>query len=518
MLEDDDTDWDHELRALEQSPLAAGLGALARADALAQRMAQLRPGSIEQARAWIVRSRGLSAVGRHTDAMTDARHAVRLLRAGGDAPTLALALEALGNACTRDGDYPAALGVLEEAIWLARRGDAALLARARNALAVCLHEMGRYDDALALYDEARAALSVDEHRRIWMVLTGNREHALLMQAFRLLDQGDAEGARLHARRAEDTADLVLAHWREAGEPLALAGCLDNRAAAQVLAGTPERAHVLLDEAERLADTPVGGHERVYLALTRARAHLAEGDAVSAVAVLQAQLDRHAAQGLRARLDELLRVMAIAREAAGDLAGALAVFKRHHAEHARLVLAHAEERARMLAVKLQTERLVQESRQDPLTGLANRRRLDEYLAGMLPRATPRDPLTLVLIDLDEFKPINDRHGHQVGDVALRWVARHLQAQCRQTDLPARLGGDEFALALAAPVAVAERVCLRLREALARQAPELPPGLVVHFSAGVAQSDGQGGTQALIARADQALYAAKAAGRDAVRIAA
>jgi diguanylate cyclase (GGDEF)-like protein len=257
---------------------------------------------------------------------------------------------------------------------------------------------------------------------------------------------------------------------------------------------------------------------VYLALTRARAHLAEGDALSAVAVLQTQLDRHAAQGLRAKLDELLRMMAIAREAAGDLAGALAAYKQHHLEHSRMVLAHAEERARMLAVKLQTERLVQESRQDPLTGLANRRRLDEYLAGMLPRATPREPLTLVLIDLDEFKPINDRHGHQVGDVALRWVARHLQAQCRQTDLPARLGGDEFALALAAPVAVAERVCLRLRESLARQAPELPPGLVVRFSAGVAQSDGQGGAQALMARADQALYAAKAAGRNAVRIAA
>ena len=106
--------------------------------------------------------------------------------------------------------------------------------------------------------------------------------------------------------------------------------------------------------------------------------------------------------------------------------------------------------------------------------------------MLPRASDEHPVSLVLIDLDHFKSINDRYRHLAGDAALRWVATHLQAQCRQTDLPARLGGDEFALVLSAPLAVAHQVCNRLRVAVAERAADLPADVTIRLSAGIAEA--------------------------------
>jgi diguanylate cyclase (GGDEF)-like protein len=134
--------------------------------------------------------------------------------------------------------------------------------------------------------------------------------------------------------------------------------------------------------------------------------------------------------------------------------------------------------------------------------------------MLPRASDEHPVSLVLIDLDHFKSINDRFRHLAGDAALRWVATHLQAQCRQSDLPARLGGDEFALVLTAPLAVAHQVCTRLRVAVAERSSELPAEVTIRLSAGIAEATAPCDPTHLFKRADEALYAAKAAGRDAV----
>ena len=194
-----------------------------------------------------------------------------------------------------------------------------------------------------------------------------------------------------------------------------------------------------------------------------------------------------------------------------------------------MLERAEQQASALVVALSTERALRqvseerdraerahlEARHDQLTGLANRRRFDEFLAGVLPRASDQHPVSLVLIDLDHFKSINDRYRHLAGDAALRWVAGHLQAQCRQTDLPARLGGDEFALVLSAPLAVAHQVCNRLRVAVAERATGLPADVTIRLSAGIAEATAPCDAVHLFKRADEALYAAKAAGRDAIR---
>jgi two-component system cell cycle response regulator len=148
--------------------------------------------------------------------------------------------------------------------------------------------------------------------------------------------------------------------------------------------------------------------------------------------------------------------------------------------------------------------------DALTGLANRRTLEEMLEREISRATRHgDDVTLVMIDLDHFKSLNDTHGHQVGDEVLRHVGRRLSEQCRDFDTPARYGGEEFAVVLPRCLqAEAEEVAERMRASLASGGP-----VPITASAGVATFPSQAGSSdELIRAADHALYRAKGAGRD------
>jgi diguanylate cyclase (GGDEF)-like protein len=158
--------------------------------------------------------------------------------------------------------------------------------------------------------------------------------------------------------------------------------------------------------------------------------------------------------------------------------------------------------------------------DPLTGLANRRRLLGAFADELNRsARYGTPLALLLIDLDRLKEINDRRGHAQGDRALQLVAESLRKSCRATDLPARTGGDEF-LVLATntsageALALAHRVCATVRRLGLPDKEKTVPAPAVTVSIGVADLDDvtMPTFVALHAAADGALYAAKAAGRD------
>ena len=144
--------------------------------------------------------------------------------------------------------------------------------------------------------------------------------------------------------------------------------------------------------------------------------------------------------------------------------------------------------------------------DGLTGVANRRTLDEALAA-LARAGGTRPLTVALLDVDHFKAVNDRHGHQTGDEVLRAVAAAAASVVRGSDLLARYGGEEFALVLpGTTTADAQSLVERLRAAVsAGTSPR------VTCSVGLAGGDPARAVE-LLAAADRALYAAKAAGRD------
>jgi diguanylate cyclase (GGDEF)-like protein len=163
--------------------------------------------------------------------------------------------------------------------------------------------------------------------------------------------------------------------------------------------------------------------------------------------------------------------------------------------------------------------------DPLTGLPNRRRLDEVLAEAWSRwRRDRTPVSVLMIDIDHFKALNDTAGHPAGDACLKTVAAALATTCDAADgLLCRWGGEEFLALLPntdAPAAadVARRALVAIRD-LALPHAAVPAGLVtISIGAATAPPTSVAGPDDLVARADRALYAAKRAGRDRVATAA
>lgn len=175
------------------------------------------------------------------------------------------------------------------------------------------------------------------------------------------------------------------------------------------------------------------------------------------------------------------------------------------------------RARLQTEHLRAERdrFALESLTDSLTGLANRRALEARLGELSTRATRSTRSTLIIVDVDRFKPVNDRFGHDVGDQVLRRIGRILRDCVRPGDLAARLGGDEFVLVLdSADEDVAIRRGHEVRDRIrAEPWSAVDPELDVAASVGVAC--GQHDETALYRAADEALYEAKRAGGARVR---
>jgi diguanylate cyclase (GGDEF)-like protein/PAS domain S-box-containing protein len=167
------------------------------------------------------------------------------------------------------------------------------------------------------------------------------------------------------------------------------------------------------------------------------------------------------------------------------------------------------------------RLEQLARTDALTGLSNRRDFIEQGEREWHRHQRHGAtLTVLMLDIDHFKAINDRHGHEGGDLVLQAMARTCQALLRSNDLMARVGGEEFAVMLPdTPVELATEVAERLRQALASLSVALPTGQTVNLTVSVGVtlcSPADADLAAALKRADMALYTAKAAGRNQVKV--
>jgi two-component system cell cycle response regulator len=162
--------------------------------------------------------------------------------------------------------------------------------------------------------------------------------------------------------------------------------------------------------------------------------------------------------------------------------------------------------------------------DALTGLHNRRYLERHLEILLREAIERDtPLSVLVIDVDHFKAINDAYGHASGDEVLREFARRIAGTARGIDIACRLGGEEFVIAMpGTESALALRAAERVRENIAEEGFRIPgraDPIPITASIGIASLRSPGDTaERLLARADEALYRAKRSGRNRVAAAA
>ncbi len=173
-----------------------------------------------------------------------------------------------------------------------------------------------------------------------------------------------------------------------------------------------------------------------------------------------------------------------------------------------------------SLEARTRELEESSRRDGLTGLFNRRYLDEFLAAASRHARQTgEPLSVAFADLDGFKGVNDTYGHRAGDHVLIATARLLQGNVRSSDIVARYGGEEFVVVFPnTDRQTARAICERIVRACANARHDVetdPSALTVTISIGTATADPMSGldtVEALLAAADKALYAAKLGGRN------
>jgi diguanylate cyclase (GGDEF)-like protein len=171
---------------------------------------------------------------------------------------------------------------------------------------------------------------------------------------------------------------------------------------------------------------------------------------------------------------------------------------------------------------QNEQLHRRATMDALTSLANRATFDEYIREKFVTAVQEgEPISMLMLDIDKFKSINDTHGHQTGDLVLQHVAKIMKAAARPQDIAARYGGEELTLVLpgtprAIAAAIAETIC---RAIAARSVRAGAKTLNITASLGVATYEVGGIMREathLIKAADMAVYAAKHSGRNCVRV--
>lgn len=160
--------------------------------------------------------------------------------------------------------------------------------------------------------------------------------------------------------------------------------------------------------------------------------------------------------------------------------------------------------------------------DPLTGLANRRYMETHLSHLLQQAEAEGrQVSVLMLDVDHFKAINDTHGHGVGDEVLEEIARRIRANLRAVDLPARYGGEEFVVVMpdtdrVGAKIIAERLCAAIA-ATPIAVSGTQERLTLTASLGVASAQaGEDSVASLLRRADEALYRAKEAGRNRVML--
>jgi diguanylate cyclase (GGDEF)-like protein len=389
-------------------------------------------------------------------------------------------------------------------------------------------------------DPAGVDVSLGEHggREWWLRLAGEwnspRAERFVELAGDLLHGAlDAPALRERAARAEDVVTAAFAFSR------GLAKVRGGHALRQFIVDTLARATrarlgalALMDPAEGVLHIAA---THGYPALLVEHVRVAPGDGIlggvvaSRRPLLVPDVRRLAGfpRRPRYRTPSFLAVPLLAND---DVLGVVTFADRHDArafdEHD---LTAARALAAPAALALQNDRLSEQARQlahaatvDPLTGLFNRRHFHSRIEEEIERARRHGlDLSLLLIDIDDFKRINDTLGHLAGDYLLKQVAEVLKRSVRVFDVCTRYGGEEFAILMpgssaANALLVAERIRSRVESASREEGP-LPPHIRITVSLGLAVlGHTEASSQDLIARADRALYRAKEEGKNQVRM--
>jgi diguanylate cyclase len=500
-----------------------------------------------QARGHCLAADSLLLLGQAVPAMRHAITAKSLCRRAGLLELLAQAQVCVARICSHIGDQEQALVELDEA-WqvIAESPDEVMRIRAQRLFALCylclLDFTKAHEWAELAARTADASGRPDEQARCATLILG----AWCDEGSDARDRGDAAQAHAAWQAVVARSPTALQLSAALGERTTQVATLINLATALLGLGEHEPAARHLDAAAAIRATGVENPLLdVEWAELRAGLMLEQGELDEAESLLARAAHIGEQAGLVAHFDGLYKVWSTVAERRGDMASALARFKRFHELHEAARTDRARLRSQVLAVRHETERAQAEAQQalqqaqaltranqqlesdaavlreqallDPLTGVANRRRLDRELALRFDQAVSRAlPLCVALLDIDHFKQVNDGFSHAVGDEVLRQLALILRRQCREHDLVARYGGEEFVLIFGhVGQRPSLRACERIRTAVQRHPwSELQPGLAVTISVGLTDISGHLNAAAGLRAADALLYRAKAAGRNCV----
>jgi diguanylate cyclase (GGDEF)-like protein len=493
------------LMIVEETP-ARACGRLLAISSAAQRI--LAP----QDRYWVTSTLGAAHYfsDRIDEAIRCLYDGLELLQRVAPSPQLPAVMSDLAAGLIAVGDYEPARELAQDALGLLSHFDnPQLRLSAGTSLAESLLALGKADGALAAVEATLAAAAAEPGTPV-------QNHYCAVAA---------EVCAHHARRAEARRCAAMARlirnrfpggFNETDYRWAAAVAAADGPAARAIA-TLEQA-IAAAEAIRHVPTLCKAHERLaerYAALGRFEDAYRHQQRFTAVL----------ARRLATRVDVkyyLLKVQHELQHARAERDRADRQRQETLALNTELERLNAELQRQVREIESLQARLAAEAMQDPLTGLFNRRYLDTAMRGLIAHASRRgEPLALALVDLDHFKRINDRYGHQAGDAALTEIGRLFAHALRSCDVFCRYGGEEFCVVFpdtdgTGAAAALAGLAARLRELVVPWEGHVIEGLT--FSAGVAVYPQHARTFAgLVASADRALYTAKGEGRDRIRLA-
>jgi diguanylate cyclase (GGDEF)-like protein len=438
----------------------------------------------------------------------------------------ALCSNLLGITHRQLSDYGRALEMYEVALRGFREtGDVRWQARVMSNIGNVEIQLGNFSAALELFDQALdLRREVGDNEGAGFDLN-NAAFGRIQRALQLRAAGDAESCQMESENALRLLDRALAISRQFGYKRLEAFCLQTMGEAYQAMSRPEVALGMADQFLKLAHESNDKWIEAYGFACVGELQHQMGSHADGLGHLSRALADFEVLGARDQAARVLRILSQVHEALDQLGAALACIRKAGVIEQVLRSEETENRARAISTRrrleqarLETERYRRLAMEDALTGLANRRQLDERLEGLMREAKRTEAaMTVALADVDHFKGINDRFSHAVGDEVLRCVGEILRGHCRLGDVAGRYGGEEFMLVFRnLEMRAALEICERVRHAVETwDWKSIHPHLRVTLSMGLASSTSFDNTQGLMDAADHWLYEAKHHGRNQIQ---